>query len=182
MKTLLLNFSYEPLDVISWRRAIRLLFLGKIEILEEYDSDVRSVSFAIKAPSVVRLLRYIKTKKKEEVKFSRFNVFARDSFTCQYCNKKQNSEDLTFDHVVPRSQGGTMCWENVVACCVPCNLKKGGRTPKEAHMKLTRKPVKPKYLPYVVFTLKFKRTIPETWVEYLYWNEELINEKRQSAC
>ena len=99
--TLLLNASYEPLRIISWKKALTLFFAGKVEVIEEYEHQVHAITFAIKLPSIIRLLKYVRVKKHNRVKFSRANIYARDDYTCQYCGKKFPSEDLTFDHVVP---------------------------------------------------------------------------------
>jgi len=110
---LLLNITYEPLKIINWKKAITMLFLGKVEVLEEYDREIHSVSFAIKLPSVVRLLKMVK-KPKKPVKFSRQNIYARDRYQCQYCGARFSPEDLTYDHVIPKSRGGKTKWENIV--------------------------------------------------------------------
>ena len=112
-RTLLLSQSYEPIKVISWRRAFRLLTLGKVEVLEEYDQHVRTVSVIFKAPAVVRLLRAFRRHKKP-VKFSRVNIYARDKYRCQYCSSEAPIAELTYDHVVPRAQGGKTTWQNIV--------------------------------------------------------------------
>src|SRR6187402_1268903 len=108
-QTLLLNQGFEPIKVISWQRAISLLFLGKVEVLEEYDHNIRSVNLVIKIPAVVRLLRAFR-RHSRPVKFSRVNIYARDHYRCQYCGKKASITELTYDHVVPRSQGGMTEW------------------------------------------------------------------------
>lgn len=169
---LLLNISYEPIKIIDWQKAITLLCLGKVEVIEEYGRNIRSVSFTIKLPSVVRLLNVVKRNKKP-VKFSRQNIYARDKYKCQYCGVKFPSEDLTYDHVLPKSRGGRTEWTNIVTCCIDCNRKKGGKTPREASMKLLKKPVMPAWVPAVRLTIGFKK-VPETWREYLYWNVELL--------
>ena len=104
-QVLLLNITYEPLKVINWKKAITLLMLGKVEVLEEYGRDIHSVSFTIKLPSVVRLLMLVK-RPKNQVRFSRQNIYARDKYKCQYCGQKLPVEDLSYDHVVPKSRGG----------------------------------------------------------------------------
>ncbi|HDM10761.1 MAG: HNH endonuclease [Deltaproteobacteria bacterium] len=169
---LLLNITYEPLRIINWKKAITLMLLGKVEVLEEYGREIRSVSFTIKLPSVVRLLRLVK-RPKSPVKFSRQNIYARDKYRCQYCGQKFSSEELTYDHVVPRSRGGKTEWENIVTCCVDCNRRKGGRTPSEAGMKLIKKPEKPTWIPALKITIGF-REVPQSWRDYLYWNVELV--------
>jgi 5-methylcytosine-specific restriction endonuclease McrA len=135
---LLLNATYEPLRVITWQRAIRLLTLGKVEVVEETDHEIRSVSFVIRLPSVVRLLRLIRPRRRP-LKFSRQNIYLRDNFRCQYCGVRVSSQELNLDHVIPRSLGGMTTWENIVTCCVPCNVRiacrgwpsrSAGRTPR----------------------------------------------------
>jgi 5-methylcytosine-specific restriction endonuclease McrA len=161
---LLLNASFEPIKVITWQRAICLCFSGKVEVVEEYDHSIRSVSLVIKAPAVVRLLKYVSTRRKVPP-LSRANVLARDEFRCQYCNKEVSPKDATLDHVVPRSQGGGTSWTNIVCCCVRCNSKKGGYTPKQAGMPLLREPVAPDWLP--VITVRFNGRIPKTWKMFI---------------
>jgi len=143
---LVLNITYEPLKIVNWKKAITLLFLGKVEVLEEYGREIHSVSFTVKLPAVVRLLRMVK-RPKTPVKFSRQNIYARDKYRCQYCGRKFAPEELTYDHVLPRSRGGKTEWRNIVTCCVECNRRKGGHTPAEAGMKLIRKPSRPKWVP-----------------------------------
>ena len=169
---LLLNASFEPLKVVDWQKAITLLFQGKVEVVANYEREIHSVSFTIKMPSVIRLLRYIKIKRRVDyVPFSRANIYARDEHTCQYCGEAFASGDLTFDHVVPVAQGGRKDWENIVTCCVTCNRKKGGRTPAEAGMHLQRTPKRPESAPAI--RIKFSHNAPESWRDYLYWNVEL---------
>src|SRR5690606_12192902 len=128
---LLLNASYEPLRIIHWQRAITLFFLGKVEVIEEYDHEIRSVSVAIKAPAVVRLLRYVKVGQRSPP-LMRTNVRARDRFKCQYCQIDRTAKQATLDHVIPNSLGGKSTGENIVCCCPPCNRKKGAQTPEQA--------------------------------------------------
>ena len=168
---LLLNITYEPLKIINWKKAITLLFLEKVEVLEEHAREIHSVSFTVKLPSVVRLLRMVK-RPKAPVKFSRQNIYARDKYYCQYCGERYSSEELTYDHIIPKSRGGKTKWDNIVTCCVKCNRRKGGRTPGEAGMKLIRKPSRPTWLPALRITIGF-REVPQTWRDYLYWNVEL---------
>jgi 5-methylcytosine-specific restriction endonuclease McrA len=170
-RTLLLSQGYEPIKVISWQRAISLLFLGKVEVLEEYDHNVRSISLVIKIPAVVRLLRAFRRHAKP-VKFSRVNIYARDNYRCQYCGHKASISELTYDHVIPRSQGGTTEWTNIVTCCYECNRKKGGRTPKQATMTLLSQPAQPNWVPAVTIRISLK-SVPDAWRDYLYWTGEL---------
>src|SRR5210317_369217 len=127
-RVLLLNATYEPLRVISWKRAITLLTLDKVEVLETYDCVVRSVTLAIRLPAVVRLIHLVRFRK-HTIRFSRENIYIRDKYQCQYCAGSMNASDLTYDHVIPKSMGGKTAWENIVTCCLTCNKKKGGRTP-----------------------------------------------------
>jgi 5-methylcytosine-specific restriction endonuclease McrA len=170
-RTLVLSQGYEPLKVIPWERAITLLFLGKIEVIEEYDHDVRSTSLVIKMPAVVRLISAFRRHKKK-VKFSRVNIFGRDKYKCQYCGDKGKLADLTYDHVVPKSRGGKTTWKNIVTCCYDCNSKKGDKSPQEAGMRLRKQPVQPSWLPSMKITIR-KEYAPSAWASYLYWTSEL---------
>jgi len=169
---LLLNITYEPLRIINWKKAITMLCLGKVEVIEEYHEEIHSISFTIKLPSVIRLLKMVK-RPKSPVKFSRHNIYARDRYRCQYCGNRFPIEDLTYDHVLPRSRGGKTEWENIVTCCIECNRNKGGRVPAETSMKLIRKPKRPTWVPAIRITIGF-REIPQTWRDYLYWHIELL--------
>lgn len=162
--TLLLNASYEPLRVIPWQKAISLFFLGKVEVVEEYDREVRSVSLAVRMPAVVRLLRYIKLGRKRPP-LSRLNLLARDNFQCQYCARIVTYKEATIDHVVPRSQGGETSWTNVVVACHPCNRTKGGRTPKQAKMELLNAAIEPDWLP--ILELRMHNRLPASWGIFL---------------
>jgi len=136
-KVLVLNASYEPLNITSWRRAVVLLIKGKAEQLE-HKNQVIYTDFPL--PTVIRLRYYVRVPYKE-IPLTRRNILERDSNICQYCQAK--GEQLTIDHVIPRSRGGGDSWENLVAACVRCNVKKGSRTPKEADMILRSKPRRP---------------------------------------
>jgi 5-methylcytosine-specific restriction endonuclease McrA len=162
--TLLLNASYEPLRIISWRRAVRLSFLGKVEVVDVYEREIRSVSYVIKVPAVVRLLRYVKLGQRKPP-LTKLNLLARDHFSCQYCGTELVQRESTMDHVVPRSRKGRTCWENVVTACHTCNRRKGGRTPWEAKMQLRARPVAPEWLP--VLKVHFRRSLPEAWLVFL---------------
>jgi 5-methylcytosine-specific restriction endonuclease McrA len=172
-QTLLLNASYEPLKIVHWQKAITLLCQGKVEVIAEYDREIRSVSISFRLPSVIRLLRYIKMKRRfDYVPFSRANIYARDDHSCQYCGESFPTNELTFDHVTPVAQGGRKDWENIVTCCVTCNRRKGGRTPEEAGMHLRRMPRRPESMPALRITIRL-HTAPESWRDFLYWNAEL---------
>jgi 5-methylcytosine-specific restriction endonuclease McrA len=172
-QTLLLNATYEPLKVVHWQKAVTLWCQGKVEIVAVHDREVRAVSFSFRLPSVIRLLRYVKIRKRfDYVPFSRANIYARDQHTCQYCSKGFHTSELTFDHVVPVSKGGRKDWENIVTCCVSCNRRKGGRTPAEARMRLIRHPRRPESAPALRITIGLRQA-PESWRDFLYWNLEL---------
>ena len=145
-QVLLLNASWEPLRVISWQRAVVMMTLDKVEVIEEYDRMVRSVATAFRMPAVVRLYRYVHGRILQ-VRFSRTNIHARDRHTCQYCGRLVPPSELSCDHVFPRRLGGKSTWDNVVTACVTCNRRKGGRTPEQAGMKLKRRPRRPDFLP-----------------------------------
>lgn len=162
--TLLLNSSFEPLKVITWQRAITLMFLGKVEVVNVYEREVRSVTLAVKVPAVVRLLRYVKLGKRKPP-LTKINLLSRDNFCCQYCSVSLSTKDSTVDHVIPRSRGGLTVWNNVVIACDSCNRKKGGRTPEQANMALNKVPVEPEWLP--VLSLSFRRELPEPWLTFL---------------
>ena len=161
--------SYYPLSLWPWQTAIKAAFLERVDIIAEYDRVIRSPSFEMKIPSVIALRQYVKPS--QYPAFTRFNLFLRDKFSCQYCG---SNHDLTFDHVVPRRLGGITSWENVSTACSPCNLKKGGRTPAQARMPLYKQPWRP-----TNWQLQENgRTFPpnylhESWVDWLYWDIEL---------
>ncbi len=174
-RTLVLSQAYEPIKVISWKRAFTLLTLGKVEVVEEYDdANVRTVSLVFKVPAVVRLLNAFRRHRKP-VKFSRVNIYARDHYRCQYCGNKAPISDLTYDHVVPRSRGGKTTWTNIVTACFKCNRRKRDRTPDEAGMKLRTAPVQPKWVPAVTIRIS-THSVPDAWRDYLYWTGALADE------
>lgn len=170
-RTLVLSQGFEPVNIISWKQAITLLFLGKVEVIEEYDRDIKTTSIAIKIPAVVRLLNAFRRHKKA-VKFSRVNIYGRDKYTCQYCGTKRAIGDLTYDHVLPRAQGGKTTWTNIATCCEGCNRKKANRTPEQAGMKLLKAPMQPMATPVLVVTVS-RESVPDAWRDYLYWTAEL---------
>lgn len=179
LRTLVLNadmqpVSWAPLSIWSWQDALVALIKGRVYPVANYeDVEVRSASRSFQVPSVVALKDYHRRK---TIAFTRYHVFLRDEFTCQYCGRKSTTKDLTFDHVVPRSKGGQTVWSNIVACCQMDNLRKADLTPKQAGLKLRRKPFEP--TPYQLDMIA--RRLPEanselhkTWNDFLYWDTEL---------
>ena len=160
---LVLNLNYVPINVSTARRAIILLGKGKAELLENHRGQVRTVSTVVDVPSIIRL-GYLVKRPFAPRKLSKKEIFLRDKYTCQYCGTK--SQQLTLDHVVPRRQKGAHTWENVVAACSKCNLRKAGFTPEEAKMKLFREPRAPQPNPYRMLQ---NRVILDEWRPYLPW-------------
>ena len=161
--------SYYPLSIWGWQDAIKAVFLERVNIVSEYDKTVRSPSFEMRLPSVVSLKTYVKPTRHPA--FTRFNVFLRDRFTCQYCGDR---EDLTFDHLIPRSKGGHTTWENVVTACSPCNLRKGDRLPRELDMTPRQLPFAPTLHDLHHNGRQFPPNyLHESWLDYLYWDTEL---------
>lgn len=157
---LVLNQNYEPLNVSRVRRAIGLLFSGKAEALENDSGMVRSPSYSLPIPSVIRL-SYLVKRPFPQWKLTRRRVILRDQYTCQYCGKQ--TQELTLDHVIPRFLGGEHSWENVVSACKACNHHKAGRTPREAGLKLLRKPFRPTF-----FAGYLPSQTPSDWRKYLW--------------
>lgn len=197
---LVVNKLFMAVHIISVRRAFCLLCKDQAEVVsledgqfatynfetwrevseyrarnfrQEEDDWVHTVSSEIQVPRIIRLLGYDKLPK-QTVKFNRRNIFARDNNQCQYCGRKYPTTELSLDHIIPRSQGGISSWENIVCACVNCNVKKGGRTPKQAHMSLIKKPEKPKRSP--LLNLKMTHKKYQSWRTFLdnaYWSVEL---------
>ena len=196
---LVLNRHYMPIRIITVKRAFSLLFRKLAEVLHiedgaylSYDFDswieiselrrefephehdwIRTVRFDIAVPRILRLLLYDRLSR-QEVKLNRRNIFARDGSHCQYCGKKFSTSELSLDHVVPRSRDGNNSWGNIVCCCLRCNVRKGGRTPREAGMSLIARPTKPKFSP--VLNIKLSDNRYRSWKQFLdhaYWNVEL---------
>ena len=161
--------SYFPLSLWPWQEAIKAAFLDRVQIVAEYDHLVHSPSMAMKLPSVVVLRDYVKPARYPA--FTRFNLFLRDEFRCQYCS---SGGELTFDHVTPRSRGGRTTWENVVAACGRCNLKKASLTLRQAGMSLNRLPRRPEAMELQNKGRKFPPNfLHESWLDFLYWDAEL---------
>jgi 5-methylcytosine-specific restriction endonuclease McrA len=161
-----LDQSMQPINIVPWQRALSYVLRERADVLEEYDVAVHPW---MQMPAVVRLNHSI-SRSKQRVKFSRANVLMRDRCRCQYCGVKFSARDLTFDHVVPRCQGGKTVWENIVMACWPCNDGKGGRRPEQADMRLIRQPVRPSWVPHYNPRLKLTEVPPE-WRNY--WTVEL---------
>ncbi|MCC6333167.1 MAG: HNH endonuclease [Myxococcales bacterium] len=190
---LVLNRHYQPVHVTNVKRAVSLLYQGVARAIDEqyrlYDfadwaalsaaveeEAIHTISRRIKVPRVLVLTAFEKLPR-VRVRFSRLNIYARDKDTCQYCGRRLRRSELNLDHVVPRTQGGRTCWENVVCSCIECNLNKGGRTPDQAGMKLLRAPFRPKWTPLMRGAAR-KDTV-RAWLPFLtladasYWNVEL---------
>jgi 5-methylcytosine-specific restriction endonuclease McrA len=182
MDTLVLTNAYEPVARVPWQRAVTLLWEGKVEVVQEYESKtVRSVTLEFKMPSVIRFLSTIR-RRKPAVKFSRENVYARDKGRCQYCGNKVPRSDFTYDHVTPRAQGGQTNWTNVVVCCTPCNQKKRDCTPAQARMHILSTPAKPEHLQTTMkLTFLLDKKVPQSWkqllTDYGYWQGELEHDE-----
>ena len=166
--------SYFPLSTWNWQDAVKAVFLDRVSVLSEYEKEVHSPSFTMRLPSVIALRDYIPSARSPA--FTRFNVFLRDTFTCQYCNHKCAAPELTFDHVIPRAHGGRTSWENVVTACGPCNLRKGSKLPRECNMIPRQEPRRP-----TSWELQDRgRGFPpnflhQSWRDFLYWDSELEN-------
>lgn len=161
---MVLNNNFEPLNVCNMRRALALLMLGKADVLLLRDLPVATVQGGLDAPSVVKM-RYTVKRPMPQLRLSRHSVLARDNYTCQYCGS--HSRDLTIDHVVPRWVGGANSWDNLVACCRRCNLKKADKTPQQAGMKLARSPRRPHFIPYLSLPLYLKAQDRSEWRDFL---------------
>lgn len=166
MRTLVLDSGYLPVNVVSWQRAVSYIARDRASVLEEYDREIHA---GLNMPAVVRLNNSVQ-RSRQRVKFSRANVLSRDKGRCQYCGTRLPSDQLTYDHVIPRAQGGKTVWENIVMSCVPCNAAKANRTPQQADMRIIRQPVRPSWIPQYNPRLRL-RDVPEEWKDY--WNVEL---------
>ncbi len=164
---LLLNATYEPIKIVSWKKAITLVFLGKAEMLERQDRDIHTAHDSYALPSVLRLMRRVRVPRKP-VQFSRSNVYRRDNYTCQFCGESFSPGRLTFDHVMPRSRGGETSWVNIVTSCQECNRLKGDRTPTEAGMPLLKTPKEPRWSPFALGGAGTEGQHPHEWTPYLW--------------
>ncbi len=197
-QVLVLNRLWQAVNVCSVRRALTLLFQGQAQVVldggdgsfqtygfrewrdlsenQTHPESIHAISFKIRVPRVILLMVFDQLPAKE-VKFTRHNIFERDKNTCQYCGRTLERKDLNLDHVVPRDRGGPTTWENIVCSCIPCNTRKGNRTPQEAGLRLVRKPRRPKWRPF----LHVQVGIPthDQWrhfIDLAYWNVELGEE------
>ncbi len=164
LPVLVLNQSYEPLNICRVRRAVVLLYQNKAEMLENGSGFIHSANFEFPVPSVIRLASMIKRPRRSGRKLTRFEVFKRDQYTCQYCGRE--TRQLTLDHVIPRYRGGQHTWENVVSACVPCNRRKAGRTPQECGIRLIRQPSQPRDNGLFYIPTHYPHTRDE-WQKYL---------------
>jgi len=161
---LVLNLDYQPINICGTRRAVKLIFLGKAEIIEHNGKQLVSPGFIIPQPSVIKLSNFIK-RPQPQIKLSRKAIFARDGYRCQYCGRR--GVKMTIDHVIPRGLGGEFVWENLVCACQACNMKKGDRLPSDAGMKLIRQPFRPSWIPFISYALYNKSVETEQWRKYL---------------
>lgn len=168
INVLVLNASYEAINVCNLKRAMKMIFKGVAYMEEVGDREIRSPTISMKVPLVIRLANYVHIPRCV-VKFSRKNVLARDQYTCQYCHTHFSPAMLTIDHVIPRSKGGTTGWENVVTACKKCNTRKGHHTPHEARMFPKHTPKAPSILSYLHLS-RSSRSYDESWKKYLYIN------------
>ena len=169
MDTLVLSTAYQPMRYVSWREAFCLWFSGRVEVVSFYqDRIIKTIDETFNIPSIVRFVKGVvkRTKFAKLAKFNRGNVLLRDNNECQYCCAKLERRNFTFDHIVPVSQGGKTNWKNIVACCVPCNQKKGNRTPKQANMKLIKEPYVPDSFE-ILSKSALHREWPDEWKDYL---------------
>ena len=164
---LVLNASYEPINICAARRALVLVLKGVASAEEESTHHIHSARAAVRLPSVIRLLEYRRIPHQTRA-LSRKNILMRDRYTCLYCHRTLPSSELTLDHVVPRSRAGESNWENLVACCNPCNNKKGNRTPEESGMKLARQP-RPFSLHTSRHLMRLLGKSDEQWRKYLFY-------------
>ena len=162
---LVLNSNYEPLNVCNLKRAIVLVYLGKAEVVKAHDGNfVQTIEGSVHYPSVLRLHHQVR-RPMPELRLSRRAILARDNYTCQYCG--HSSREMTIDHVLPRRLGGGAAWDNLVASCKSCNARKGDKHPLHSGLTLRRKPVKPRFIPYISFTKYLSCLDNETWREFL---------------
>jgi 5-methylcytosine-specific restriction endonuclease McrA len=169
---LVLNFTYEALGIVDLKRAVRLVFAGKAEVVHANAGEIRSSRLAIRLPSIVRMLYYIR-RRRPRVPLTKKNVLLRDDYRCAYCGVR-GDRSMTVDHVIPKSRGGSSTFENLVASCSECNSRKRDRTPDEARMPLRIRPREPQHIPYVIIE---RHTAPDEWAKYLLLYNVRIEER-----
>lgn len=169
---LVLNFTYEALNITNFQRAVKLIFAGKAELVHGRERVIASTSFEMRMPSIIRMLYYIK-RPMQKVALTKKNILIRDNHACQYCGV-HGDRFMTVDHVIPKSRGGPSQWENLVCACMRCNNRKNNRTPHEANMKLVRKPRQPKYIPWIQIK---RNTLPDEWGKFLFLYNVSIEER-----
>lgn len=162
---LVLNATYEPLSVVSVKRAVVLLLKEKAELIETATAMLRSESFSLPRPLVIRLVYFVKIPRRVSLPVTRRGVLSRDQYTCQYCGSSPPRKELTIDHVLPRSRGGKTTWENSITACQKCNGRKGNRTPAEANMKLLSEPQRPRY---VAIAALGNAEAKQAWGKYMW--------------
>lgn len=177
-EVLLLNANFEPLNVCHMTRALSLVLLGKADVIVGTELVVVTGQTNLPAPSIVKM-RYFVRRPINQLRLSRQSVLARDNFTCQYCGSRK---DLTIDHVTPRWCGGPHTWDNLVACCRKCNLKKGDKTPAQANMTLARPPRRPHFVPFLSLPKYMKAMQRDDWHDYLPYYEEFAQSRAAYAC
>lgn len=166
--------SYFPLSVWSWQDAVKAIFRGSVTVISEYERKIHSPNWEMKLPSVLALNEYVHLDRRPA--FTRFNVFLRDQWKCQYCATDFKTHDLTFDHVIPRSRGGRTSWENIVAACQKCNTVKGSKMPHEVSMYPMREPMQPSVHELQDHGRSFPPNfLHESWGDFLYWDTELVD-------
>lgn len=163
---LVLNATYEPLHVVSVRRAVVLLLKQKAELIEAAETRLHAERIAVPVPLVIRLVTFVRVPRRFNLPVSRRTVLSRDNYTCQYCGAQPGKDQLTIDHVLPRSRGGGHAWENVTTACGPCNRRKGDRTPEEAGMPLARAPYRPRYIAVTLLSNANRRDVWEKYLAY----------------
>jgi 5-methylcytosine-specific restriction endonuclease McrA len=166
LRALVLSTTMQPDKIMSWEKAVTLVVLQKVDVLETYDVECRSPSISIQFPAVIRLRKHVR-KHKDGVKFSRSNVLTRDGSRCCYCGLRMHPKHLTYDHVLPRSRGGKTTWLNIVSACKPCNRRKGNKTPAEMRWSMHFKPYRPTTLPDAPPMLIDLSSAPAIWLPYI---------------
>ena len=172
---LVLNFTYEALNITSFQRAVKLIFAGKAEVVHGRDRVIASPTWELRMPSIIRMLYYIR-RPMQKVALTKKNVLLRDDYTCQYCGVR-GERMMTVDHVVPRSRGGPSTWENLVCACMRCNNRKNNRSPQDSNMTLQRRPKTPKYIPWIQIR---RNTFPDEWHKFLFLYNVSIETKLEA--